>query len=321
MAVNEIIETVSGKSEILLKPENKAIFKEQLDPYFERVTDFKNSLDKHVQKLRNLTGKDKYEKSQGKTKHKLIDMDKEPGKDYIQCSNISIYTTTPNYFDVYYPSSKYGDILGWIPKNAYQDNPLDQLLIKATGAPQDDNNLSLFQFAIVAILYDAPRLNDGCSLIYFGRGNELADRAALTFIQTLEIFTRDYHGYKSNTTKRIINRLQNAIDTIFIELKNHRTQSGKAGDSEAYISYTKAIELSNGILTRKKLDKAINQEEPMKVRSKKPHKNRRIVHIKDVLLLIKKLSLNNNVGEEATRMFSEWKNLEQKKRGEQIDLS
>ena len=90
--------------------------------------------------------------------------------------------------------------------------------------------------------------------------------------------------------------------------------------NEAYIPYTKAIEFGNGILTRKKLDKAIKQGEPIKVRSKKPTRNRQNVHIQDVLLLIEKLSENTKATEEATRMFGEYKNHLQKKMSKQTNL-
>lgn len=80
------------------------------------------------------------------------------------------------------------------------------------------------------------------------------------------------------------------------------------------------IEFSNGVLTRKKLEKALKQGEPMKVRSKKPSTNRLNVHIQDVLSLIRKLSVNNNVGEEAARMFGEYQKIHQKKTQAQINL-
>ena len=285
MTLDEIIKYVGQQATTLLLPENKAIFKEKLDPYFKRVTDFKKGLDEHVQRLKALIDKGKIDsklinmgqdvdapirvkvnsKNNGlvrflKDGEKLTEKEKKCGikaaivigeenpiekvmlsEGYIRCSNLE-FTTTPSYFDVYYPFSKYGHIWGWIPKDTYQDNPLDQLLIKATGAPQDNDKLLLFQFAIVAILYDAVRLNDGCSLIYFGNGNELADRTALAFMQTLKIYTRDYTGYQSDTTKRIINRLKNAVDTILIELENHRKQNDNTGESERLKTLTETTE-------------------------------------------------------------------------------
>lgn len=98
------------------------------------------------------------------------------------------------------------------------------------------------------------------------------------------------------------------------------SEQQKGDSDEAYIPFTKAIELSNGILTRKKLDKAIDQSKPIKVRSKKPRANRLNVHIQDVLSLINKLSENDKAGEEAARMFSEYKKQLQGKTGKQINL-
>ena len=94
----------------------------------------------------------------------------------------------------------------------------------------------------------------------------------------------------------------------------------KGEDDGAYIPITKAIKFSNGILTLKKLNKAIEQGQPIKVRSKKPRINRKSVHIQDVLSLINKLSENDKPGEEAARMFGEYQKQYEKKRNEQINL-
>jgi len=138
----------------------------------------------------------------------------------------------------------------------------------------------------------------------------------------------EYFGTRHETLNEMISIDSKMIPTVEAAMRattrNRETEQkvsgGKAGNDEAYIHFTKAIKLSNGILTRKKLDKALNQDEPMKVRSKKPSKNRRIVHIQDVLSLIGKLSENNNVGEEAARMFGEYQKAHQKKTQAKIDL-
>jgi hypothetical protein len=83
--------------------------------------------------------------------------------------------------------------------------------------------------------------------------------------------------------------------------------------SEPYIPYMKAIGLSNGVLTRKKLDKAITEGQPVKVRDRTPRPQRREVHIQDVLQLIDKLTINEGVKEEAARMFGEYKRAHQSK--------
>mgnify|MGYP001103618569 CR=1 FL=1 len=119
------------------------------------------------------------------------------------------------------------------------------------------------------------------------------------------------------------------LNNAFVNLVNHTLWDTKqellkpptgGGDDEAYISHTKAIELSGGILTRKKLDTAIEQGKPIKVRSRKPRINRRNVHIQDVLLLIKKLSGNEKASEEAIRMFAEYKKMLQKRTSKQVNL-
>jgi len=85
-----------------------------------------------------------------------------------------------------------------------------------------------------------------------------------------------------------------------------RGEPGEESRDDAYIPFTKALELSNGALTRKKLEKAIKKGEPVKVRDRKPSPQRRNVHIQDVLSLISKLSVNDDATEEAARMFGEY---------------
>jgi hypothetical protein len=82
-------------------------------------------------------------------------------------------------------------------------------------------------------------------------------------------------------------------------------QGSETGD-EAYIPFTKGVALSNGVLTRKKLEKAIDKGEPVKVRDRKPSAQRREVHIQDVLRLIDKLSADESVTENAAKMFGEY---------------
>lgn len=144
------------------------------------------------------------------------------------------------------------------------------------------------------------------------------------------VFHHEVREPESNGPQRLVSEQEMAKDAVLARpgamekirdaYLSYENSSGKAGNDEAYIPFTEAIKLSNGILTRKKLDKALNQDELMKVRSKKPRKNRRIVHIQDVLSLIKKLSENNNVGEEAARMFGEYKKAHQKETQAKIDL-
>ncbi len=86
---------------------------------------------------------------------------------------------------------------------------------------------------------------------------------------------------------------------------------GKAGDKEeAYISATQAIQLSNRVLDRKKLDKAIAAG---RVRWKKPSKKRKNVHIQDVIAEISRCEGSKEAKEEAARMFGEYKEIHAKK--------
>lgn len=96
------------------------------------------------------------------------------------------------------------------------------------------------------------------------------------------------------------------------------TTSGQTED--ALIPFNKAIEMSNGILTRKKLEKAVKQGEPVKVRSEKPSKQRRTVHIQDVLALIKKLSDSEAASEQAVAIFARYKSEHQKKMEGRVNL-
>lgn len=87
-----------------------------------------------------------------------------------------------------------------------------------------------------------------------------------------------------------------------------RAIEGKTnGTADAYIAFTKAIELSNGVLTRKKLEKAIDKGNPIKVRDWKPSAQRREVHIQDVLLLIDKLSDDKDVSEKIAQALGEYR--------------
>jgi len=115
-----------------------------------------------------------------------------------------------------------------------------------------------------------------------------------------------------------LDKIQYALER---EQKPEKTGSNSnAGGNEAYIPFKKAIELSNGVLTRKRLNKAIEQGEPIKVRSDKPSKQRKRVHIQDVLSLIENLSEDNKAGEEAARMFGEYKKTLQEKIQKQTNL-
>jgi hypothetical protein len=77
----------------------------------------------------------------------------------------------------------------------------------------------MLQFATVAILYDVPNIENGCNLIYFGSGDDLADRVASRFMGVIKndeytVITpcgREQH-------KRVIARLKNAFDTVKIKL-------------------------------------------------------------------------------------------------------
>lgn len=92
--------------------------------------------------------------------------------------------------------------------------------------------------------------------------------------------------------------------------KAEEQEDGKA----AYIPFKKAIELSNGVLTRKKLNKAIEKRDPIHVRSHKPSKQRLDVHIQDVIALIEELSLSEKAAEKAAKMFGGYVKEFQKKR-------
>jgi len=92
------------------------------------------------------------------------------------------------------------------------------------------------------------------------------------------------------------------------------------GADDAYIPFTKAIEFGRGILTRKKLERAIKQGKPVEVRFKKPSTNRLNVHIQDFILLINKLSENDKGAEEAARMFGEYKEQHQRKMAKGVNL-
>lgn len=102
------------------------------------------------------------------------------------------------------------------------------------------------------------------------------------------------------------------------EKDNNLLEKGR--DGEAFIPFGKAIQFSNGILTRKRLEKAIKKGIPLKVRDRKPRKQRLEVHIQDLMSLIEKLSSNAKVSEEVALMFGTYVKEYQKKRNENINL-
>ena len=137
----------------------------------------------------------------------------------------------------------------------------------------------------------------------------------------IEAVLKSKEPKKPKYSPNVILELEKIKYKIEVESDLKTEPKKKAGQDDAYIPFSKAIELSNGILTRKKLEKAIEHGKPTKVRDIKPRKNRRNVHIQDVLLLINKLSINEKASEEAARMFGKWRELSIKKRDEKIDLS
>ena len=222
MTLDEIRHHIEIEAEMFIKPQSKAVFKKTIEPYFQEVSAFKKNLDVYVLELKKAI--DKYlEKN---TKSKFLDMDNSPGKDYIKCSN---HTPTPPYLDVYYPEREYGHIWGWIPQKAYKNDPLGQLLSYANWPEPEKQNLTMFQFAMVAILHDAPNIENGCNLIYFGSGDDLADRVALEFMNVIvndenrEIKT----PFARAQGKRVIYRLKNAFDTVKIKLGDNETDLAK----------------------------------------------------------------------------------------------
>ncbi len=216
MTLNEIIEYVGQQATTLLLPGYKAVFKEKLDPYFKQISAFRKKLAPHIVELKKEI--DKYYKED--VKSELLNMDKQPAGEYIKCSNEVV---RPPYFDIYCPQTEWGHIWGWMPENAYRNEPLRQLLSYANywGKPEE-KNMTLFQFAIVAIIHDALRLENGCKLIYFGSGDDFADRVASKFM----------HKLSENTNSKVLNRLKNAVDSVMIELENCVKPGGKAGDEK-----------------------------------------------------------------------------------------
>lgn len=215
MTLDEIRHHIEIEAETFIKPQSKAVFKKTIEPYFQEVSAFKKNLDVYVLELKKAI--DKYHKKN--TKSKLLDMYNRPGKDYIKCSNSTPPIDTP-YLDVYYPEREYGHIWGWIPQKAYKNDPLKRLLSYASWGKPEGQDLTMFQFAIVAILHDAPNIENGCNLIYFGSGNDLADRAALVFMKVIgsDENRRIKTPFARAQGKRVINRLKNAFDTVKIKL-------------------------------------------------------------------------------------------------------
>lgn len=82
---------------------------------------------------------------------------------------------------------------------------------------------------------------------------------------------------------------------------------------EAWIPVQVVIDLSNGLLTRKRLEKAIQAGE---VRDRKPSAKRRELHIRDVVALFVRLTSKAGVSEEATAMFSRLLAAQEKKQGQ-----
>lgn len=223
MTFDEILECVGIEAETFLQLQSKAVFKKTIEPYFEEVSAFKKNLDVYIFELKKEI--DKYLKDNPKSK--FLDMYNRPAKNYIKCSN-HIPSIDAPYLDVYYPETEHGHIWGWIPRKAYKNDPLPRLLSFAGWGEIEEQNLTLFQFAIVAILHDVPnrklRRQDlrktGCNLIYFGSGDDLADRAALEFMGV--VVSDENRTMKTpharGQGKMVIDRLKNAFDTVKIKL-------------------------------------------------------------------------------------------------------
>ena len=242
MTLDKILECVEIEAETLLQPQTKAVFKKILDPYFEEVSAFKKNLDVYVLELKKEIGKH----LKKNTKNKFLDMYNSPGQDYIKCSNHTPSIDAP-YLDVYYPETEHGHIWGWIPQKAYKNEPLKLLLSYANWPEPEKQNLTMFQFAIVAILHDAPILENGCNLIYFGSGDDLADRAASEFMEVLygDKNRKVKTPFARKQIKRVIDRLKNAFDTVKIKLADNvemafipneinpsKTPAGTGGNNE-----------------------------------------------------------------------------------------
>jgi hypothetical protein len=82
--------------------------------------------------------------------------------------------------------------------------------------------------------------------------------------------------------------------------------------------FTEAVKMSHGALTERKIKMAIKKG---KVRHDKPSPQRLGVHIQDILSLIKKSEVSENIKEEAARMYSEYIAIHQEKIRSKLDLS
>ena len=254
MTLDEIRHLIEIEAETFITPQSKAVFKKIIEPYFQEVSAFKKKLDVYVLELKKEI--DKHLKKN--TNNKFLNMYKSPGKDYIECSN-HIPTPDAPYLHVYYPDSEYGHIWGWIPQKAYKNDPLPRLLSYANWPEPEKQNLTMFQFAVVAILHDAPNIGNGCNLIYFGNGDDLADRVALEFMNVIvndknTVITP--HGRAQH--KRVIARLKNAFEMVKINLcaaqKPAETEPGKS-----HSKFLAFIQATGRIVSRSFWDSVMNK--------------------------------------------------------------
>ena len=102
-------------------------------------------------------------------------------------------------------------------------------------------------------------------------------------------------------------------------LRSFTKDVNKTDDNdEAYIPFSVVVRITSGDLNKKRLDKAIKEGD---VRSRKPSKQRKFVHIQDVLKLLKQSSSSEGAKEMAAKMFGTLREIRQKKIEGKRDLS
>lgn len=207
--ISDVIKDIGDKAEAFLG--KKYLFKAKLYPIFDEIREFEEKILEHIGGMPKITNRRSPPKLRKYSK-------KAPEEGYIWVSNSRGGTS---HFTIYYPTERYGHFVGWVPKSLFENDPLSTLFSLAWACPQpQDIDLLAYQYAIVAIMHDVPRIGQSCQTLYFdSSGNDIASRAALDFERLVLICAQNPITPPSRTiTTRIIARLYNALKSVELDL-------------------------------------------------------------------------------------------------------
>ena len=245
--ISDVIKDIGNKAEAFLGKQD--VFKKKLDPIFDEIREFEQKILEHIEGMpktnrelerkkliATMSDKDradpqkqvelkealkkinrKYQRE--KIPELLTWSEKPPKEGYIWVSNHCGGVHAPHFL-TYYPEEKYGNFVGWIPESLFKNEPISTLSSLAWGNPQPQNiDLLAYQYAIIAILHDAPRIGQSCQTLYFDlSGEDVASRVAFEFVRLARFCANERHISLSNVKTTIITRFYNALKSVELDL-------------------------------------------------------------------------------------------------------